>query len=316
MATTMAMALFAPLLLFLSSVSSAPTSGELNARAGVSLPAGFTKVLFEDDFSTQAAGSLPSPSKWTFDIGTSYPGGPAQWGTNEIQTYTNSPANIAITARGTLQITPLATGGKWTSARIETTADNDFTCAAGTRLRMEASLKLGSGPANTQMGIWPAFWSLGSAYRGNYLNWPSVGEIDIMESLNGLPTVWHTVHCGISSGGPCSETNGIGTTADMTRGEWHTLAVEIDRTNPGGDFSGETISWFVDGKQTMSLAGSRVGDLGAWTALARTSRFLLLNVALGGSFADAVARVKTPTSQTLGGDGSAMEVGYVAVFST
>lgn len=308
--------LFAPLLLFLSGVSSAPVEIEEYAGARISLPPGFTKTLFEDDFSTQQAGALPSAEKWTLDIGTSYPGGAAQWGTNEIQTYTNSPDNIAITADGTLKITPLLAGGQWTSARIETTTANDFSCAPGTRIRMEASLKLGSGAAASQMGIWPAFWSLGSAYRGNYQNWPAVGEIDIMESLNGLPTAWHTIHCGTPSAGPCSETNGIGGTATMTRGEWHTVAVEIDRTNAGGDWAGESLKWFVDGTNTLSVTGSRVGDLQAWTALARAPKFLLLNVALGGSFADAIARAKTPNGQTVGGDGSAMEIGHVAVFST
>ncbi|KAL1864517.1 hypothetical protein VTK73DRAFT_5820 [Phialemonium thermophilum] len=315
------------LLLFLSRANSAPLGTELENRVmRITAPAGFSQVLFLDDFSSQEAGALPSSSKWNIDTGTSYPGGPAHWGTNEIQTYTDSPANIAITPNGTLRITPLygessgkskARGG-WTSARIETTAAHNFSCQPGARLRMEATLRVGSAPAAAQMGIWPAFWSLGAAFRGHYEDWPRAGEIDILETLNGAPTVWQTVHCGTApAGGPCHETDGIGATAPLSRGgQWHTVAVEIDRTNAAGDWREETITWFVDGDATFHVSGAVVGDLDAWTSLARAPRFLLLNVACGGSFPDAVARTRTPTSQTAGGEGSAMEVKYVAVFST
>jgi beta-glucanase (GH16 family) len=292
----------------------ATLAAPLERRVG--LPSGYARILFQDDFANQPAGSLPASSKWAIDTGTGYPGGPAHWGTGEVQSYTSSSANLGITSRGTLQITPVrASNGQWTSARIETTAANDFSCAAGRRLRMEASLLI-SGSAGSQAGVWPAFWSLGSSFRGNYNNWPSVGEIDILESINGDATVWQTVHCGSGSGGPCHETNGISSTAGFARGVWHTVAVEIDRTNSGGDWRGEKLTWFVDGSPTTSVTGAVVGDQSAWTSLARSSRYLLLNVAVGGSFPDAVANTKTPTAQTTGGSVAAMEVKYVAVYST
>src|SRR6266540_3128322 len=59
-------------------------------------------------------------------------------------------------------------------------------------------------------GYWPAFWMLGAPFRGVYTNWPSVGEIDVMENVNGANTVWGTLHCGVAPGGPCNEFNGIG----------------------------------------------------------------------------------------------------------
>lgn len=308
-------ALLLPSLLNLVSVSGAPVNTSTAVRS-ISLPAGFTRTLFQDDFSLQPPNSLPSSSKWTLDTGTSYPNGPSHWGTNEVQSYTRSPENIAVTASGTLQITPVIVSGNWTSARIETTAEHDFACAPGHRLRMEASLRVGAAPADSQMGIWPAFWSLGAAYRGNYGSWPGVGEIDVLETLNGAATAWQTVHCGSAAGGPCRETDGISGTAALSRGEWHTFAAEIDRTNDGGDWRGETITWFVDGVPTNSVSGADVGDEDAWSSLARTPRFLLLNVACGGSFPDAIAKTKTPTTQTAGGKGSSLEVRYVAVFAT
>ncbi|TLS23512.1 uncharacterized protein PpBr36_06086 [Pyricularia pennisetigena] len=286
----------------------------------IKIPPGFTTTLFSDDFSDLAPGLPPSPSKWTIDTGNSYPGGPMNWGTNEIQTYTNSPSNLAITEAGTLRITPTGpsygvdVGGRWASARIRTKPEHDFAPQAGKRTRIEARLLVGAG--NAQAGIWPAFWSLGAAYRDNYQNWPSVGEVDIFETVNGLPSAWHTVHCGSSAvGGPCNESAGIGRSVPMSRGEFHTVAVEIDRTG-GRHWSEETLQWSIDGAVTFTLAGARVGDERAWTSLAHSPRFLLLNVAVGGGFPDAVAKTRTPALSTIGGVDAALEVDYVAVFST
>ncbi|KAB5542862.1 glucan endo-1,3-beta-glucosidase A1-like protein [Coniochaeta sp. 2T2.1] len=301
------------LLNLLGPASTAPLS-----TSTIPIPSGFTRVLFQDDFSLLTPSSLPLPSKWAIDTGTSYPNGPSHWGTNEVQSYTSSPSNIAVTHQGTLQITPLLSpdGTTWTSARIESVPAHDFVCQPGQRLRMEASIRVGSAPADSQMGIWPAFWSLGAGYRGHYSSWPGVGEIDILETINGAEKAWQTVHCGSVSGGPCHETDGISGTAALSRGDWHTVAAEIDRTNEGGDWTGERISWFVDGVRTNSVTGAEVGEEEAWSSLAGTPRFLLLNVACGGSFPDAVAKTKTPTTQTAGGQGASMEVRYVAVFAT
>jgi hypothetical protein len=285
------------------------------AAGTAAVPDGFANVVFFEDFSDMTDTSLPSSKKWDYDLGTSYPGGPSRWGTGEIQTYTKAQANIAIT-NGNLLITPLRSGSAWTSARIETLPEHDFSCLAGQKLRIEGKVKLGDAPASSQMGIWPAFWTLGSKYRNNYHNWPEVGEIDVLESINGEAKAWHTIHCGTATGGPCDETVGISNQSRLTRGEWHTVAVEIDRTDPARDWKVETISWFVDGRQTFVLSGARVGNLAAWSSLAYAKRFILLNVAVGGSFPDAVARTTTPNSGTVGGGGAAMEVEYVAVYTT
>jgi beta-glucanase (GH16 family) len=280
------------------------------------VPSGFTVVAFHDDFSGIEDGGLPSLGTWQFDTGTNYPNGPSHWGTSEVETYTSSQSNVEI-RNGNLVITPQQSGGRWTSARIETTPAHDFACAPGQKLRMESRIKLGDAPAGSQMGFWPAFWALGAALRGDYGAWPSVGEIDVFESLNGAPKAWHTIHCGTAAkGGPCHESDGIGATAPLSRGDWHVLAAEIDRTNPAGDWRKETIAWFVDDRKTFSVSGAIVGDQAAWSSLAHSEHFLLLNVAVGGSFPDSVAKATTPNSRTVGGDGATMEVEYVGVYTT
>jgi hypothetical protein len=234
--------------------------------------------------------------------------------------YTSHSSNIAI-KNGNLVITPQrdAVSGSWTSARIETVPAHDFSCLAGQKLRVESKLRTGTGAREAQMGIWPAFWSLGSQYRGNYHNWPSVGEIDVFETLNGESTAWHTVHCGTTAnGGPCKETTGIGGTSGLSKGDWHVLAVEIDRegSDASRPWQDESITWSVDEKESFKLSGRDVGDKAAWGSLAHASRFPLFNVAVGGSFPDAIAKKPTPDAGTQGGDGASLEVQYVAVFST
>src|SRR5690606_37876706 len=138
-------------------------------------------------------GSLPSDEEWIFSTGTSYPGGPAHWGTGEIQVYTKDPANVSLDGRGRLRITTQRTSlGRWTSARIETR--RAFQAPPGGVLRIEGRLRLPQVKGAAAAGYWPAFWALGEAYRGDWWNWPGVGEIDIMENVNGLNVIWQTLH--------------------------------------------------------------------------------------------------------------------------
>ncbi len=59
-----------------------------------------------------AAGSRPSADDWIIDTGTGYPGGPANWGTGERQTYTDRPENLQLDGDGHLKITALKDGGE------------------------------------------------------------------------------------------------------------------------------------------------------------------------------------------------------------
>lgn len=276
------------------------------------IPEGFQQVLLYDDFST------PFTDNWVLDVGIGYPGGATNWGTGEIQTYTDSTDNIAI-KNGNLVITPLRDGaGGWTSSLIETKSEHDWVCPPGGRLRVEAKLRLGGESDSAQAGIWPAFWALGSEFRGNDQNWPAIGEIDVLESPNGQPTTWHTVHCGVSPGGPCDETNGVGGSGPFSRGEFHVVSAEISRAaSTEGDAWREVyLTFAVDGVPNFTVTGEKIGDLGAWAPLAQEAKFLLLNVAVVVSFPDALAGAQTPNEATIDGVGANMEVKYVAVYST
>ncbi|EPS43648.1 hypothetical protein H072_2419 [Dactylellina haptotyla CBS 200.50] len=270
-------------------------------------------LTWVDDF-TGTANELPSTSNWLWDLGTSYPGGPSNWGTGEIQTYVKSTANSYLDGNGNLNIVPIkSSGGTWTSARMEST--KTFQCAAGQKMRIEASLKLPNTGTATQAGIWPAFWSMGKAFRDNgYTGWPYTGELDILEVVNGAPTAFNTAHCGVYPNGPCNEPNGLGHTSTFTLGVFHTCGLIWDRT--ASTWQNEFLSWTRDGVEQFRLTGSTVGDKDTWGNLTHTPVFILLDVAIGGALPNALSPTWTPNDNTVGGLPSAMIVDYVAVYNS
>jgi hypothetical protein len=154
---------------------------------------------------------------------------------------------------------------------------------------------------------------LGAPYRGNYQNWPSVGEFDVMENVNGINSVWGTLHCGVNPGGPCNETTGLGASRacpnTTCQSAFHTYRFEWDRSvNP------EQLRWYVDGVQYHSVSQSQV-DATTWSNMtSHNGYFILLNVSIGGAFPDAIAGATTPTSSTT--SGAPMVVDYVAVWNS
>ncbi|MFC9627765.1 glycoside hydrolase family 16 protein [Streptomyces mirabilis] len=246
-------------------------------------PAGWSQV-FVDDFNG-AAGSGVNTSNWQYDTGTSYPGGAANWGTGEVETMTSSTNNVALDGNGNLLITPRRdASGNWTSGRIETTR-TDFQPPAGGKLRVEARLQMPNVTGAAAKGYWPAFWTLGAPYRGNYQNWPSVGELDIMENVQGLNTEWATMHCGTNPGGPCNETSGIGGNTPCAgttcQAGFHTYAMEWDRST-----SPEEIRFYLDGVNFHTVKANQV-DAATWANATNHGYFVILNVAMGGGFPDA-----------------------------
>ncbi|MFJ9157796.1 glycoside hydrolase family 16 protein [Streptomyces griseoviridis] len=246
-------------------------------------PSGWSQV-FLDDFNG-TAGTGVSTSNWQYDLGTSYPGGAANWGTGEVETMTNSTNNVSLDGSGNLRITPLRdSAGRWTSGRIETNR-TDFQPPAGGKLRVEARIQMPNVTGVAAEGYWPAFWMLGAPYRGNYQNWPGVGELDIMENVQGLNKVWATLHCGTNPGGPCNETTGIGNSTacpgSTCQSGFHTYSMEWDRS-----VSPEALRFYVDGVNYHTVTASQV-DATTWANATNHGYFIILNVAMGGGFPDA-----------------------------
>jgi beta-glucanase (GH16 family) len=220
------------------------------------------QVVWSDEFNGPNGNSV-DPLKWTFDIGGN------GWGNNELETYTNRTQNADL-ENGSLVITankesftgPDGITQPYTSARL--LSRNLFSQAEG---RFEALIKVPEGN-----GLWPAFWMLGSNI--SQVNWPTCGEIDIMENVGREPfKVYGTIHGPGYSGG-----SGIGSTYTLPGGQrfadgYHLFAVEWE-TN--------VIRWYVDNTLYQTRTPSDLPPGKTWVY--DHPFFLLLNVAVGGGF--------------------------------
>jgi beta-glucanase (GH16 family) len=214
------------------------------------------ELVWEDAFDGPA-GSAPA-DHWVPDVGGD------GWGNEQLEHNTDRTDNAFLDGDGHLVIRAQPEdyeGNAYTSARLTTSGTVEVGPA-----RVEGRIKLPEGT-----GIWPAFWMLGADFEE--VGWPTCGEIDILETKGEDPqTVITTVHGPGYSGG-----EGVGTSTvlpDTSSSEdFHTYAVDIDP---------EHLVWWIDGQRVHTV---RVGDIPGGTAWAFDGPFfLILNVAVGGSF--------------------------------
>ncbi|GAB5590736.1 Glycoside hydrolase 16 [Umbelopsis nana] len=264
------------------------------------VPAGSNgfSLVWSDDF-TGGANTAPSSSNWKYDTGQGV------FGTGEIETMTNSLQNVFVDGNGNLQIVARGSGSSWTSGRIETVRD-DFAAPAGGILAVQGSMQLPSATGAAAAGYWPAFWMLGSTMRTG-TTWPLCGEIDIMESINGINEVFGTLHCGTAPGGDCNENTGLGgnmqNISPSLQSAFHTYRIELD-------LGVNQIRWYIDGTQYWQVSSSAV-SAATWTAATNHGFFIILDVAMGGGFPAAFGG--GPTSATV--SGSPFIIDYVAVYT-
>lgn len=131
------------------------------------------KLVWSDEFNYTG---LPDNNKWSYDTAGNADG----WGNQEAQYYTAARLTNAEVKNGFLYINSLKEnyrGFKYTSARLITKGKGDWLYG-----RMEIRAKLPEG-----RGMWPAIWMLPTDWA--YGNWPSSGEIDIMENVGFDPYV-------------------------------------------------------------------------------------------------------------------------------
>jgi beta-glucanase (GH16 family) len=224
---------------------------------------------------------------------------------NELQTYTNSNANLRYNGSEALQIIPRKDASAvrgWTSARIETKFT--ITPEAGKITRIESMLRIGGNQAKSKQGLWPAFWMMGDVFRSKGTKWPQCGELDIFENINGQTNVVGVAHCGTYPNGVCNEPVGLANTAPLLDNRMHVWRIEINRKP--SNWADQTISWFSDGKQFHQIKGSQIGDSAVWATLAQAPMYLILNVAMGGNWPG------PPNADTGDSYGSMMENNYVA----
>lgn len=238
-------------------------------------------LLWSDEFDG-VAGTGPRIDSWQFDVGGD------GWGNDQLEYDTDHLDNACHDGYGNLVITAReeSFGDRaYTSARIKTM--DRFEQRYGL---FEARIQLPRG-----QGIWPAFWMLGANFEES--GWPECGEIDVMEYRGQDPAVV----VGSAHGPGYSGAEPISTTYRLPDGVgfddgYHTFAVEWDPAR---------ISWSVDGEVYQIATTREVLERGEWVF--DQPFFLLLNIAVGGSF------VGAPDASTV--FPQAMRVDYVRVFA-
>jgi len=172
---------------------------------------------------------------------------------------------------------------------------------------MESRIQQPNVTTTNGLGYWPAFWMLGAPLRTG-TPWPTSGEIDILEDINGRSSVFGTLHCGTNPGGPCNESTGRGSGERACSGcqtAFHTYAVEIDRS-----VSPEQIRWYLDGANYFSLSATVV-DATTWANAVDHPFFIIYDLAMGGGFPGAFGG--GPTVATV--SGGQMNIDWVAVYN-
>jgi beta-glucanase (GH16 family) len=143
------------------------------------------QLIWSDEFDGPA-GSAPNPQHWTLQQGLT-PDGAQSYNCLFGQTTNGCDPknpNVFLDGNGNLAIVARAAAGApngVTSGRLATSAGtNNSTILFSTKYgRLEAAITL---PVNAgNHGVWPAFWMLGNNISS--INWPSCGEIDIMEYI-------------------------------------------------------------------------------------------------------------------------------------
>ena len=239
-----------------------------------------TKLVFVDNFEVD--GELDA-SKWKMDEGTGIDG----WGNRDLQYYTNRSENVEV-KDGMLHITALKEtylGSNYTSGKILTRGVYETKYG-----RFEARIKLPWG-----QGLWPAFWLLGDDSEGT-VNWPTIGEIDIMEYVGQKPTITHgSIHGPGYSGGEA-----------VTK----SYTLENNRFDTGFHVFGiewgpNYINYYVDDVLYNQITPSDLPEGTNWI-FNDNQFYIILNMAVGGTFVGA-PNAETEFPQT-------MIVDYVKVY--
>ncbi|HEV2469126.1 MAG TPA: glycoside hydrolase family 16 protein [Candidatus Sulfotelmatobacter sp.] len=229
------------------------------AQTPTATPAGW-KLVWSDEFNGPD-GSAVDSSKWVSEVGG---GG---WGNQELEYYTARPQNAYLQG-GNLVIKVLQekyTGAdgvtrNYTSARLKT--QGKLSQKYG---RFEARIKIPRG-----QGIWPAFWMLGDDIEE--VQWPTCGEIDIMENIGKEPSMVHgTIH-----GPGYSGDKGIGSSYALPTDQRFADAFHIY----AAEWEPEAIRFYVDDHLYATRTPSELPKGAKWVY--DHPFFILLNVAVGG----------------------------------
>lgn len=260
--------------MILSSLAACSTlDGGAEVRSSVSAPAETPSATPSETPSAAPAEGLVWSDEFDGGAGTGLPA--SRWelmnrgggfGNEELEAYTTRPENVSLDGQGTLRIIaraedyvdPLGNRVEFTSGRIETVP----TFLYG---RIEARIKVPSGK-----GLWSAFWTIGQETPTR--QWPYVGEIDVMESIDDARSVYANVHANTVDGGVWSVQGQR--ESDVSYGsDWHVYSV---------DWTKDALVFAVDGVAYHTVERSKIEPSQVWAF--DQPQHIILNVAVGGTW--------------------------------
>lgn len=230
-------------------------------------PTGPFQLVWADEFEGPA-GTSPSSSHWTFDVGTGTNG----WGNSQLEYDTARPENAALDGLGHLAIVARREsygGMEYTSARMLTRGRHEATYG-----KFEARIQLPRGA-----GLWPAFWLLGANI--GTVGWPACGELDVMEYVGQERfKMFSSVHGpGYSGGEAITQSFWLPSTGPGFDEGFHTFAVEWDP---------QRIVFLVDGVPFgVPVTPASLPAHTTWVF--DHPFFIILNLAVGGTLGGPVA---------------------------
>lgn len=208
------------------------------------------RPIFEENFNSE----FLNERHWNYEIGDGCPS-LCGWGNKEYQIYTKQ--NVSI-KNNQLIITATKDSINYFSGRITTKDKIEF--QYGT---IEVKAKLPQG-----FGVWPAIWMLG--HDIDEINWPSCGEIDIMEYVGRMPNKIHTtIHTKDSHG--VSKNTKI-TTIEAVEDDFHVYKLDWDANR---------IKFFIDNEMVYNFEPEiKTDDIWPFDK----PFYLIINLAVGGYF--------------------------------
>lgn len=212
------------------------------------------RLVWSDEFDTDGK---PDPQRWGYDLGGH------GWGNNELQYYTDTPANARVEdGHLIIEAHRQATGNRaYSSARLVTR-----NLAEWNRGRIEVRAKLPSG-----RGTWPAIWMLGNNIDA--VGWPACGEIDIMEHVGYEPdSIYGTIHSAAFNHVEGTQRSGAVACTDAEQ-EFHVYAI---------DWTAERIDFLLDGRIYHTFRKPPDAGRAEWPF--DQPHYLLLNLAAGGNW--------------------------------
>lgn len=245
----------------------APTGG---STSDVAMAAGATGApLFGDEFS----GPALDRTKWEVYTGPVY--------NSELQEYVDDSATVSLVrgaeAEGAVD-GALVIRAHRRAAQAGGPLRPEFVSG---RLHGRVLFRFGTVAARMKLpagaGLWPAFWLLGGGA------WPASGEIDVMENVGDSTWVSVALHGpGYSGDTPLVRRTTLPVARDAT--QWHEYAVT---------WTADSIVFRVDGETVYRVTRDQVAAYGPPAAL-DSAKYVVLNLALGGTYPAAVNGVQGP----------------------